>query len=368
MTKREQQIINAIKSNPLISQSQLAEIIGISRSAIASHITNLISKGIIEGRGYVVAPKKFCVAIGGANMDILGKPDTCISANSSTPGSVTSSPGGVARNIAENIARLGDKCYLIAAVGDDSRGRQLVELSNSAGVDTSQVLSIAGQSTSCYLSILDSDAEMQLAIADMKILEQLTPERLQKQLPLLKQASLIVLDTNISVQLMQFLFSNLTATTFFVDTVSVAKAEKITPFLQSVHSLKPNLLEAEKISGMKISHPQQLPELADWFHSRGVQCIYISLGEQGLFYSNGQQQKLVKLPALQITNSNGAGDAMMAALCHCQLLDIEIEKSAYFALAAANYALATKATINTELSVAMIEKSLNQANLISSDS
>ena len=361
MTKREQQIINAIKINPLISQSQLAEIIGISRSAIASHITNLIAKGIIEGRGYVVAAQKFCVAIGGANMDILGKPDADISANSSAPGSVTSSPGGVARNIAENIARLGDKCYLIAAVGDDSRGRQLVEMSNSAGVDTSQVFSITGQSTSCYLSIIDSDSEMQLAIADMKILQQLTPERLQKQLPLLKQASLIVLDTNISPQLMQFLFSNLHDTQFFVDTVSIAKAEKITPFLQYVHSIKPNLLEAEKISGIKISHPRQLPELADWFHSRGVQRIYISLGERGLFYSDGQLQKLVRLPALEITNSNGAGDAMMAALCHCQMLGIDIEKSAYFALAAANCALATKATINPELSVITIEKLLDQA-------
>ena len=363
MTKREQQIINSIKNNPLISQSQLAEIIGISRSAIASHITNLISKGIIEGRGYVVAAEKFCVAIGGANMDILGKPDTQISANSSAPGSVTSSPGGVARNIAENIARLGNKCYLIAAGGDDSQGRQLIELSHSAGVDTSQVLCIAGQSTSCYLSIIDSDGEMQLAIADMKILEKLTPELLQKQLPLLKQASLIVLDTNISVPLMRFLFTHLAATTFFVDTVSVAKADKITPFLQHVHSLKPNLLEAEKISGIKINHPRQLPELASWFHSRGVQRIYISLGEQGLFYSDGQQQKLVNLPALDITNSNGAGDAMMAALCHCQMLDIDIQKSAYFALAAANCALATKATINPELSVTRIEKLLDQANL-----
>ncbi|EPJ44251.1 MAG: hypothetical protein OFPI_40240 [Osedax symbiont Rs2] len=363
MTKREQQIINAIKSDPLISQSQLAEIIGISRSAIASHITNLIAKGIIEGRGYVVAAQKFCVAIGGANMDILGKPDAGISANSSTPGSVTSSPGGVARNIAENIARLGDKCYLIAAVGDDSRGRQLIELSNSAGVDTSLVLSIAGQTTSCYLSIIDSDSEMQLAIADMQILDKLTPQRLQKQLPLLKQASLLVLDTNISPELMQFLFSNLPNTAFFVDTVSVAKADKITPFLQHVHSLKPNLIEAEKISGIKIDHPGQLPELADWFHGKGVQRIYISLGEQGLFYSDGQQQKLVKLQALEISNSNGAGDAMMAALCHCQMRDIDIQESAYFALAAANCALATKATINPELSVITIQKLLDRVGL-----
>ena len=358
MTEREQQIINAIHENPLISQIQLGAQLGISRSAIASHITNLTAKGVIEGRGYLIAAQKFCVVIGGANMDILGTPHQQICAATSNPGQVSSSPGGVARNIAENIAKLDNKCYLIAAVGDDSPGTQLIEITRSAGVDTSLMLTFAGSNTSSYLSILDQHGEMQLAIADMKIIEQLQPAHLKKQLTLLKQAQMVVLDTNISVDLIEYLFDNLPNTDFFVDTVSIAKAGKVLPFLAKVHSLKPNLLEAQSMSGMKIDSYRQLPALAAWFHQRGVQRIFISLGRDGLFYSDQDSSGIVELAATQVLNSNGAGDAMSAALVHSFLAGKNLLESCYYALAAANCTIAATTTINPNLSVSCIDNLL----------
>ena len=360
MTEREQQILNAINANPLISQNQLAEQIGISRSAIASHITNLSAKGIIEGRGYVVASKKFCVAIGGANMDILGAPHNDIQAATSNPGRVSLSPGGVARNVAENIAKLGDKCYLIAAVGDDANGKALIENTRIAGVDTSHMHTFEGHNSSSYLSIIDQDGEMQLAISDMKIIEQLTPNVLQKQLSLLKQAQMIVLDTNLTTDSLQFLFANLPNANFFVDTVSIAKAPKIQPYLSQVHSLKPNLLEAQSMSGITIESDQQLPQLATWFHHQGVRQLFISLGKDGLFFSDGKTQDVISLQADVIKNSNGAGDAMSAALVHSHLAGKNLLESCYYGLAAANCAIATSSTINNNLSVSSIEKLLKE--------
>jgi len=358
MTEREQQILKAISANPLISQNQLAQQIGISRSAIASHITNLMAKGIIEGRGYVVAEKKFCVAIGGANMDILGAPYSDIQTATSNPGVVSLSAGGVARNVAENIAKLGDKCYLIAAVGDDSNGKQLIDCTAAAGVDTSHMLTFEGHSTSSYLSIIDHSGEMQLAIADMKVIDQLTPKILHKHLALLKQAQMIVLDTNLSEELLQFLFANLPSAKFFVDTVSIAKAPKIQPYLSQIHSLKPNLLEAQSMSGIAIDSYRQLPQLAAWFHQQGVQQIFISLGKDGLFFCDGQSHDTLSLPANVVKNSNGAGDAMSAALVHSHIAGKNLLESCYYGLAAANCAIATNSTINNNLSISSIEKLL----------
>lgn len=360
MTKREQQIIDAINANPLISQNDLALQLGISRSAIASHITNLTTKGIIEGRGYVIAPEKFCVAIGGANMDILGAPKNAIEQNSSNPGTVSTSPGGVARNIAENIAKLDNKCYLIAPVGDDNYGRQLVQSCRDAGVDVSQMITLSEQTTSSYLSIVDNSGEMQLAIADMGILDKMQPAVLKKHLALLKRARVIVLDTNISEDLLSFLFDNLPDTDFFVDTVSMAKANKVIPHLAKIHSLKPNLLEAQSISGIKVDNYQQLPELANWFHQRGVNRVFISLGKDGLFYSDGDKHNQVQLQTNKICNTNGAGDALTAALVHCQLQAMDIERSCLFALAAANCAIATFQTINPDFSISTINKLLKE--------
>ncbi|NQZ29797.1 MAG: winged helix-turn-helix transcriptional regulator [Oceanospirillaceae bacterium] len=360
MTEREQQIINAIHENPLISQLQLADKIGISRSAIASHITNLTAKGIIEGRGYVVTKKKFCVAIGGANMDILGAPNQTICAATSNPGQVSMSPGGVARNIAENIAKLGDKCYLIAAVGDDNNGKQLIEITQESGVDISHVQTFEGCNTSSYLSIIDHLGEMQLAIADMKIIEKLQPAVLKKHLVLLKQAQMIVLDTNISSELMAYLFDNLPDSQFFVDTVSIAKAGRILPFLAKVHSLKPNLLEAQSMSGINIDSYQQLPEIATWFHHQGVQRLFISLGKGGLFYSDGNTNDIVTLATSNVQNSNGAGDAMSAALVHSFLAGKDLLESSYFALGAANCTIASTTTINPNLSISSIDNLLKE--------
>lgn len=107
MTNRERQLLQLLQTNPLISQQELAETLGISRSAVATHLTNLTAKGAIKGRGYILSERRYSVVIGGANMDILGTPGQALTPGSSTPGTVSYSPGGVGRNIAENLARLG---------------------------------------------------------------------------------------------------------------------------------------------------------------------------------------------------------------------------------------------------------------------
>lgn len=352
MTNREQQLLKLLQANPLLSQQELADQLAISRSAVATHLTNLTAKGVIKGRGYILSEPRYCAVVGGANMDILGTPADILQAGSSTPGSVSYSPGGVGRNIAENLARLGETCYLIAPVGDDHSGRQLTELSQLAGIDTSQMITIPGQATSSYLSMLDQQGDMQLAIADMSILDAFGPDYLRKQISLLSRAELVVLDTNLKPSTLEFLFDQLSGQRFFVDCVSVAKAEKIKPFLAYVHTLKPNLAEAQAIAGLQASadNSKELALLADWFHHQGVQRVFISLGKEGLYFSDQHTQLQSQLSCQQVINSNGAGDALMAALCHSWLQGYSSDYSCQFSLAAANLALASQTTINPEMS------------------
>ena len=54
MTRREQEILAWIRDNPLISQQELAQRAGITRSSVAVHISNLMRKGLIRGRGYLL--------------------------------------------------------------------------------------------------------------------------------------------------------------------------------------------------------------------------------------------------------------------------------------------------------------------------
>ncbi|MBL4830318.1 MAG: winged helix-turn-helix transcriptional regulator [Aliivibrio sp.] len=358
MTERELEILSILKQNPLISQQDIAEKLDISRSAVAGHIMNLTHKGVIKGKGYIFSDNKYAVVIGGSNMDILGRPAGDFRLCDSNVGHVTCSPGGVGRNIAENLARLGTDTRLISAVAKDAYGGLIIDQCQKAGVDMRSCLKFDDGATSTYLSVLNADSNMHVAINDMAILEKLNSATLQKEEEMLRRASLIVIDTNLSENALEYLFSNFSGIPIFVDTVSCAKALKIKPYLSSIHTLKPNLHEALMLAGMEIEGSEQLPILANWFHQQGVKRLFISLGEEGAFYSDGKEQKLMPAKPTLVTNVNGAGDAFVAALAHSWIRDWSIEPTTEFAMAAASIALSHLDTINPNMSEISVNRTI----------
>ena len=73
MTQRERQLLRWIEENPMITQQELADKAGITRSSAAVHISNLMKKGHIAGRGYIVHTAPYAVVVGGVNMDVGGR-------------------------------------------------------------------------------------------------------------------------------------------------------------------------------------------------------------------------------------------------------------------------------------------------------
>ena len=282
MTPREEQVLALIKRDPAISQAAIADALGISRSAVAGHVMNLTAKGIIRGRGYVLASDPFVVVAGGANMDICAAPAGKLHLQDSNPGTVVTSPGGVARNIAENLARLGVDCRLIAAVGADHHGDLLLQQGRAAGIDMSAVLRLDSAPTSTYVSMLDESGDMHVAVNDMSIVETLQPERLRAHEKLLRQASVVVIDTNLPDASLRYLCELPGDRPLFVDAVSAAKAPRICPYLAAVHTLKAGNVEAEAISGLRCRTERQLSKAAQWFHREGTQNVFISLGDKGI--------------------------------------------------------------------------------------
>ena len=358
MTEREQQILAMIRENPLISQAAIADRLGISRPAVAGHIMNLVSKGIIKGRGYVISDAPFTAVIGGANIDICGAPGARLRMRDSNPGRVNVSAGGVARNIAENLARLGAECRLISAIGYDDHGTLLCEQGEAAGIDMRYVLRSDKLPTSTYISVLDDTGDMLVAINDMTIVDEITPERLQRHESMLRRASLLVVDTNLAEESLTYIARTFDEQPLFVDTVSVAKADRISNVLDKVHTLKATRDEAGELCGVDTPGNRQLPGVARTLHGRGVERVFISLGEEGLFYSHDGDQGIekVKPAAASIENASGAGDALAAGLAYAWIQEWPLQRSVRFALSAASIALAHPATINPGLTVAAVNE------------
>jgi len=132
MTEREQEILALLRQDPMIAQQELADRLGISRSALASHISSLIRQGYVQGRGYVLREGPYVVVIGGANMDICGTSHDNLLLGDSNRARCAPRPVGVGRNIAENLARLGSDTRLLTAVGNDQYGHHLLEVSQRA--------------------------------------------------------------------------------------------------------------------------------------------------------------------------------------------------------------------------------------------
>lgn len=357
MTERERQILALIQEDPLISQRAIAEKLAITRSAVAGHVMNMTNKGVIKGRGYVISQSPFVVALGGANMDVHGSPAATPRPRDSNPGTVQMSAGGVARNIAENLARLGIDCRLIAALGNDHYGDLLIRQGRAAGIDMRRVLRLDAEATSTYLSVLDEAGDMLVAISDMSILDKLDAERLAIHEQVLRQAAILVLDTNLGDSALAYLTGKFAGQPIFVDTVSTTKAIGIRPYLDAVHTILPSRIEAEALSGISGNSKRGLKDIARWFHDRGVRRVFITLGRKGVFFSaEGEQDTVAPIRADSATNANGAGDAFAAGIAAAWLKQWPLRESIEFALAAASHTLANSATVSNTLSMSAIRR------------
>ena len=359
MTQRESQILSLIAANPMISQQELADALNITRSSVAVHISNLLKKGYIAGKGYVLRTGAYAVVVGGVNMDIGGRSHKKLVAADSNPGKVSVSLGGVGRNIAHNMALLGLDVKMLTALGEDVYGNRIVESCKSLGIDASKALRVADCATSTYLYIADEDGEMALALSDMEICDRITPAYLSANYQTLQNARVIVADTNVPQETLVYLAENCNVP-IFCDPVSTIKAEKLIPILGKIHTLKPNRLEAELLSGVKILEKQDAEQAAKVLLDKGVQRVFISMGADGVYAADSREQLWLENIPGQMVNTTGCGDAVMAALVWAYMEDKNLEESALAGLAAGSIAIESMETINPAMSATALKLRMSE--------
>ena len=353
MTQRERQILQLIESDPMIPQQDLADALGITRSSVAVHISNLIKKGYIAGKGYVLRSGSYVVVVGGVNIDIGGQSFCSLVPADSNPGSITMSLGGVGRNIAHNLTLLGTDVRLLTAFGDDVHGQRIVSSCAELGIDISHAVKAADHPTSTYLYIADSDGEMALALSDMEVCKKITPGYLAANLPLIQNAKAVIVDTNIPEESLVYLAENCIPP-LFCDPVSTTKAAKLSTILHKIHTLKPNRLEAELLSGVPIREKDDVEKAAEALLEKGVQRLFISMGADGVYCATKEQQLWLPNLSGNMVNTTGCGDAFMAALVWAHLEEKNLCNTAMAGLAAASIAMETAETINPAMSATAI--------------
>ena len=287
--------------------------------------------------------------VGGVNIDIGGTARAPLVMGDSNPGAVRFSLGGVGRNIAHNLSLLGVDVRLLTALGEDLWASRIEGSCALLGIDLTGSLIVPGSSTSTYLYLAGPEGDMALAVSDMDIYDRLTPAALEPKLPWLRDAQVLVLDANLPAETIAWLCGRVTVP-IFADAVSAAKAGRLKDVLGKLHTLKPNRLEAELLSGVAIHDERSLFRAADALLETGLKRVFISLGADGVLAADADTRLRLPTARGEHVNTTGCGDAFLAALVWSQLRGLDLKDSARAGVAAAGIAMSDTETVSPRMS------------------
>ena len=250
------------------------------------------------------------IVVGGSNIDIKGKSFADNKLGTSNPGVISTSPGGVGRNIAHNLSRLGADVGLISVVGSDAFGDMALAATAAAGVDVAAVARTSVP-TGTYIAMLDNSGELTVAMSDMQATEEISPELIVQHREAIEVAKFVVADCNLSIDTLRAIAA-MAAGKMIVEPVSVAKSQKLLQLLSVTPLLlaTPNFDQIEAMTGTR-----DINDSFAFLHGKGLRNAVIHAGSDGAFVSDGTTIELVEPnPAGPIVDVTGAGDAAVAGL------------------------------------------------------
>ena len=307
--------------------------------------------------------QRFTAGIGGANMDLHGRSCAALILHDSNPGFLHTSPGGVTRNILENLSRMGEKTVLFSAVGNDLYGREIIASGETAGMDMSHMLRCPDCSSSSYMALIDPQGDMFIGMSDMRILEHITPEWLEGKRDILRGADALVCDPCLPPETLEWITSDaLDGVPIYSDPVSTTYARRLAPFAGKLYCVKPNVLELSAMTGLEVRSDKEIELAADRLLESGTQRVVVSMGKRGCYWADrsGERFYAELRPVAHMVDATGAGDAFMAGLLYSHLHHLAPREAAHWALAAGIVAVTSSGTVSPGMSAELVKKILEE--------
>jgi pseudouridine kinase len=309
-------------------------------------------------REFSPSPGDPVVVIGGAGVDLIGRLEGNLIAGTSNPADIRTSFGGVARNVAENLSRLGQETILISAVGDDHNGKQLIKQAMEAGINTRYIVCTPDHPTGSYLGIVKPDGVLQFAVDDISATRTLTPEYIRSLSGVFQEASLVVIDLNLEEDTLRTIFSQARKSRIPVcaDPTSTSLAARLIPFLNRLQFLTANSSEAcvlcEQV--FENNQPGDAIDAAKILVGQGVEIVLITLAEFGVVYATSETSGHIPAIRTTIVDPTGAGDALNATVIYSLINGIPLDDAVRLGVTAASLTLRHQGTVIKDLSLEML--------------
>ncbi|GER80981.1 MAG: carbohydrate kinase family protein [Anaerolineales bacterium] len=281
--------------------------------------------------------------LGSSSLDVVGRLDSDLQPGASNPARIRASYGGVARNVAENLARLGQPVKLVSVVGMDRSGDELLEYTAAAGVDVSAVLRTELYPTGFYMGVLDPRARLRFAVDDMRVMSEFTPELLRQHVGLFEEASLVFVDGNLSEAALKtaFAMAKKAKVPICADPASAFLATRLKSRLDRLHFITCNVKEAAALTGhvFESSDPRAALEAARALLNLGADIALVTLAEFGVVYASAETNG--HIPAIQtpILDPTGAGDALTATILFGLVNEMDLDDAVRLGVSAASLTL-----------------------------
>jgi pseudouridine kinase len=298
---------------------------------------------------------KQALIIGASGVDIVGRLNGESQMGTSNPARIRSSFGGVAHNVAEILARLGQPVSLITAVGRDEAGARLLEQTASAGVDVSQCLQTTENATGSYLAVLDKNGQRYMGLDDMEIIKALSPEYIHQHGDMIAAASLVFLDANLSPATIRAIVSlaRRANVPICADPAASILAPRLLPYLARFYMVTPNRSEATILTKneVTVTDPESALQAARLLINRGVQVVILPIAEHGVCYATSETSGHIPAIRTAVLDPTGAGDALTATVLFALLNDIPLDDAVRLGVSAASLTLRSMGTVSQELTL-----------------
>lgn len=232
----------------------------------------------------------------------------------SNPARATESHGGVARNIAENLARLSAPVTLLSALGRDSAGDGLRAHLHELGISTAPSALCKERATGSYTAVLDANGDLVIGLADMAICEEIDTALIHGAEEYLRQAAMVVADLNLSSAALTTTIeaARRHARPLVLVAVSVPKMLHLPHDLCGVTVLILNRDEWQVLADQRAvdSDALRLQLLA-----QGLAAIIVTEGADGAILYTPDHSKRIAAQEVEVVDVTGAGDAFSTGVC-----------------------------------------------------
>ncbi len=295
----------------------------------------------------------YVVCIGATILDITGfTPGPLILGDKNSDGFVALSSGGAARNIAENLARMGVDTKLLTVLGDDAFGAKIRTDGEAAGIDMGHLDIIPGRVSPTYLALIDGDGVLSAGVTDLHICEEYTVAYFQREIETIRGAAMVVMTPEIPDECLRYLHAECPEVPIMVDVAAVGLAEYVKRNFGVYHTIKANNYEVQALTGIDPADDKAMHEAADYLIDRGTTCCIFTVGEGGLFYkdSSGKVIRTATKPLEKVVSATGAGDAVTAGYVWSVLNGKDVQYALNLGMGAAMVALSYEKANDPNLS------------------